>query len=164
MEEGIPTSSMFCKDPDVILVVGPDKVPMGIDARCLRGASKVFNAMFKPPWMESTKLSNGPDSPAELALPKDDAQAVHHLCCIIHNRSDLVPAEITASDILQIAIAVDKYDMFTALKYATARWLKTRPRSDTPEAGAILFMAHFLAAACIFVSPNRSEPSPLSCC
>jgi len=145
----------ICDDPDVILVVGPDKVPIGVDSRCLRRASKVFNAMFKPPWMESTKLSNDPDSPTDLALPEDDAQAMHHVCCIIHHRNDLVPADFSAGEILQIAVVVDKYDMLTALKYAASWWLELCPEVETPEADAILSMARLLAAAYLFRDPEQ---------
>ncbi|KAK0747105.1 btb/poz-like protein [Schizothecium vesticola] len=145
----------ICDDPDVILVVGPNKVPIGVDTRCLRRGSKVFNAMFKPPWMESTRLSNDPDSPTDLALPEDDAQAMHHVCCIIHHRNDLVPAVFSASDILQIAVVVDKYDMLTALKYAAGGWLETRPEAETPEAEAILSMGNLLAAAYLFRDPKQ---------
>lgn len=146
---------ILCSHSDLFLLVGPDKLPIGVDARTLRRVSNVFEAMFKPPWLESTKLAENRISPPELVLPEDDFRAMNVICCIIHHRNDLVPSDISASDILQVAIVADKYDMLTALKYATAEWLKKRPKPKTAEAEAILFMGHLLAAAFLFHEPEH---------
>lgn len=149
--------NILCPHPDLFLLVGPNKLPIGVDARSLRRVSKVFEAMFRPPWLESTKLSENRISPPELALPEDDFRAMNVICCIIHHRNDLVPSEISASDILQVAIVADKYDMLTALKYAAGAWLKMRPDAGTPEAESILFMGNLLAAAYLFRDPEQFQ-------
>lgn len=150
-------SDILCPHSDLFLLVGPNKLPIGVDARSLRRVSKVFEAMFKPPWLESTKLSENRISPPELALPEDDFRAMIVICCIIHHRNDLVPSDISASDILQVAIVADKYDMLTAFKYAAAAWLKMRPEAGTPEAESILFMGNLLAAAYLFRDPEQFQ-------
>ncbi|KAK1829728.1 hypothetical protein QBC39DRAFT_355756 [Podospora conica] len=156
LEEVIHDSKEICDDPDLILIVGPDKQRIGVDSRCLRRTSKVFNTMFKPPWMESTKISNiATNDIAKLALPEDDFLAMYTICCILHHRSDLVSSEISASEILQIATAVDKYDMFSAMKYATSGWLKSTPKSGTPEAEIIISMGHLLVAAYLLRERER---------
>lgn len=151
-DDRFPEPDIICPHSDLFLVVGPNKQPIGVDARSLRRVSKVFEAMFRPPWLESTKLSENRISPLELALPEDDFRAMNVICCIIHHRNDLVPADLLARDILKIAIVADKYDMLAALKFAAAGWLKTAPQSDTSEADseAILSMGNLLAAAFLF--------------
>lgn len=151
-DDRFPEPDILCPHSDLFLVVGPNKQPIGVDARSLRRVSKVFEAMFRPPWLESTKLSENRISPPELALPEDDFRAMNVICCIIHHRNDLVPADLLARDILKIAIVADKYDMLAALKFAAAGWLKTTPQSDTSEADseAILSMNSLLAAAFLF--------------
>lgn len=148
-----PEPDILCPHSDLFLVVGPNKQPIGVDARTLRRVSNVFEAMFKPPWLESTKLAENRISPPELVLPEDDFRAMNVICCIIHHRNDLVPSDISASDILQVAIVADKYDMLTALKYPAAEWLKQKPKPKTAEAEAILFMGNLLAAAFLFREP-----------
>lgn len=46
---------ILCPHSDLFLLVGPNKQPIGVDARSLRRVSKVFEAMFRPPWLESIK-------------------------------------------------------------------------------------------------------------
>lgn len=151
-DDRFPEPDILCPHSDLFLVVGPNKQPIGFDARSLRRVSKVFEAMFRPPWLESTKLSENRISPPEMALPEDDFRAMNVICCIIHHRNDLVPADLLARDILKIAIVADKYDMLAALMFAAAGWLKTTPQSDTSEADseAILSMGSLLAAAFLF--------------
>lgn len=56
-DDRFPEPDIICPHSDLFLVVGPNKQPIGVDARSLRRVSKVFEAMFRPPWLESTKLS-----------------------------------------------------------------------------------------------------------
>lgn len=129
-------------DGDVVLVVGPRNVRLRVQSHCLRCASKVFDAMFRPNWIEGQGLSK--DTPKEVPLVEDDADALRTICCVIHHRNDDVSQSLTAKEILQIAIEVDKYDLKVALKYASAQWLKPQDNIDRVDRG------YLLAAAFLF--------------
>src|SRR5437667_9691364 len=95
-------------DGDVILIVGVENLRLKVYSQCLRSASKIFGAMFGPDWTEGQRLSK--ESPTEVPLLEDDADAMWMICCIVHHRNDLVPQHLTAKEVLQIAIEVDKYE------------------------------------------------------
>ena len=78
------------------------------------------------------------------------------ICCIVHHRNNLVPQHLTAKEVLQISIEVDKYDLKVALKYASVEWLKPQVSGERVEMGNLLaaaflfdntdvFMAHTIA-------------------
>ncbi|PVH91823.1 hypothetical protein DM02DRAFT_702762 [Periconia macrospinosa] len=127
---------------DVILIVGAENVRLRVHSQCLQSASKTFSAMFGPRWSEGQRLSK--ESPTEVTLPEDDADAMRTICYIVHHRNDLVSQYLTAKDVLQIAIEVDKYDLKIALKYASVEWLKPRVNGKREE------MGHLLVAAFLF--------------
>jgi hypothetical protein len=129
-------------DGDLVLIVGEEKVRLRVYSQCLRSASKVFGAMFGPNWSEGQKLST--QSPGEVSLPEDDADAMQIICCILHHRHDLVPDNLTAKLVLRIAVEADKYDLRTALKYISPRWLKDE------SCGGILDRSRLVAAAFLF--------------
>jgi hypothetical protein len=118
-------------DGDVVLVVGSRNVRLRIQSQCLRCASKVFGAMFRPHWSEGQGLSK--ESPREVPLVEDDADALRTICCVLHHRNDDVPQSLTPKEVLQIAIEADKYGLNVALKYARVQWLKPRGSLDTVE-------------------------------
>jgi hypothetical protein len=129
-------------DGDVILIVGAENARLRVYSQCLRSASKVFGVMFGPDWREGQRFSR--ESPTEVSLPKDDADAMRTICCLVHHRNDLVTEHLRADEVLQIAIAVDKYDLKIALKYASIEWLKPRIDAERVE------MGHLLVAAFLF--------------
>ena len=139
---------------DVVLVVGPQAARLRVHSQCLSSASKVFRAMFGPTWSEGKDLSG--DSPKEIPLPEDDPSALYAICCVVHHRNDLLPQEFSPEDVLKIAIEADKYDLFTALKYARTQWLQQRESNDVIEIASLMtaallfddmdmFVAHGLA-------------------
>jgi hypothetical protein len=129
-------------DGDVVLVVGPRNVRLRIHSQCLRCASKVFDAMFRPHWSEGQGLSK--NFPREVPLVEGDADALRTICCVIHHRNDDVPQSLTPKEVLQIVIEADKYDLNVALKYASVEWLKPRGNADRVD------MGYLLAAAFLF--------------
>jgi hypothetical protein len=58
--------------------------------------------MFGPTWSEGQGLSK--ESPREVRLVEDDANALRIICCVIHHRNNDVPQSLTPKEILQIAI------------------------------------------------------------
>ncbi|KAF2807992.1 uncharacterized protein BDZ99DRAFT_489516 [Mytilinidion resinicola] len=129
-------------DGDVVLIVGGDDVRLRVHSQCLRSASQVFGAMFGPNWSEGQRLSR--ESPTEVPLPEDDADAMRTICYVIHHRNDLVPQHLPAKEVLQIAIEVDKYELVIALKFASLEWLKPQASAERVE------MGHLLAAVFLF--------------
>ena len=96
---------------DLVLVVGPDKERIPVESVILKAASPVFASMLSPPWLESQSK--------EIVLPEDDPDAMQFITSTIHfyNNHEAVTKARTPQEILQIAIAVDKYDLHTALKF-----------------------------------------------
>ena len=148
-----PVTDIF-PDGDVVLVVGPRNVRLRVQSQVLRCASKVFDAMFKPHWSEGQGLSK--ESPLEIPLVEDDADALRTICRVIHCCNDDVPHFLTPKEILQIFIEIDKYDLRVAFKYASVQWLKPRNNADRVDKGYLLaaaflsgdmdtFVAHTLA-------------------
>ena len=132
----------ICPDGDVVLLVGEEKLRLRVYSQCLRCASRTFGAMFGPNWSEGQRLSE--ESPKQVQLFEDDADTMRTICYILHHRNDLVPQQLTTKEVLQIAIAVDKYNLEVALQYASVEWLKPRASVERVE------MGHLLAAAFLF--------------
>lgn len=129
-------------DGDLILVVGEQKARLRVHSQCLSCASKVFAAMFGPNWSEGNSLSK--EFPKEIPLIEDDADAMYSICCVVHHRNDIMPETLSPQEILQVAIAADKYDLHNALIYARAQWLQSRDPTDPIE------LAYLMAAAFLF--------------
>ncbi|EGO54754.1 hypothetical protein NEUTE1DRAFT_50089 [Neurospora tetrasperma FGSC 2508] len=96
---------------DLVLVVGPGTERIPVESAILKAASPVFASMFSPPWLESKSK--------EIPLPEDDSDAMRFITLTLsyHNEHELVTKPRTPQEILQIAIAADKYDLRTALKF-----------------------------------------------
>ncbi|KAH6705296.1 hypothetical protein DL95DRAFT_521581 [Leptodontidium sp. 2 PMI_412] len=48
------------------------------------------------------------------------------ICAVIHHRNDIVPEEMSSSEVLRLSVVADKYDCKVALKHAAHRWLDHR--------------------------------------
>lgn len=127
-------------DGDVVLVVGPQNRRLRVQSQCLRYASRVFRAMFGPHWSDGQDLCK--ESPKEILLVEDDADALRTICCVIHHRNDTVPQALAPSKVLQVAIEADKYDCDIALKYASAQWLQLRDDADMVDLGYLMAAAY----------------------
>jgi hypothetical protein len=68
---------------DVVLMVGPQNVRLRIQSQCLRCASKVFDAMFRPHWIKGQGLSK--EFPQEVPLLEDDTDALRTIYCVIYH-------------------------------------------------------------------------------
>lgn len=136
--EGKSLLSDIAFDGDVTLVVGPEAVRLRVYSQCLRAASKVFNTMLGPYWSEGKGLTS--QSPREISLEEDDASALRTILCVLHHSNTEVPdsATLTPTEILNIAVTSDKYDLAVALKYASAQWLKPRDGLDLMDMGRLM--------------------------
>ncbi|KAH8901877.1 hypothetical protein BR93DRAFT_932708 [Coniochaeta sp. PMI_546] len=136
--EGKSLLSDIAFDGDVTLVVGPEAVRLRVYSQCLRAASKVFNTMLGPHWSEGKGLTS--QSPREIPLEEDDASALRTILCVLHHSNTEMPdsATLTPTEILNIAVASDKYDLAVALKYASAQWLKPRDGLGLMDMGRLM--------------------------
>jgi hypothetical protein len=152
-EDGV-VSKDITQDGDVILIVGDEKVRLRVYSQYLGSASDIFSAMFGPDWSEGQKLSKL--LPIEVPLPEDDAEAMRTICCIIHHRNNLVSNYLRADKVLQIAIAVDKYDLNIALKYASLEWLKADPLEDLEDSVRLLAAAYLFKNHDAFMAQTKT--------
>ncbi|KAH7302862.1 hypothetical protein B0I35DRAFT_365907 [Stachybotrys elegans] len=129
-------------DGNLVLIVGEQKKQLRVQSQCLSCASKVFRVMFSPPWSDDRNLSA--DNAKEISLLEDDAQALYIIFCVLHHRNDILPQELSPQQVLQVAIAADKYDVSVALQYVRAQWLKHGQNDNSMD------MAYLLAAAFLF--------------
>lgn len=121
---------------DIILVVGPpgeEQLRLRVSSTILRSASKVFDAMFSPPWVESSRTLSI-ESPKNIDLPEDDPEAMKAICYAIHHRPDMIPfVDVNAKQILQAARTIDKYDLGTAMQLVTDKWLRQQLQAKSVE-------------------------------
>jgi len=133
---------------DIILVVGLEKRKLQVNSGVLKNASKVFNAMFGPHFSEGQNLPG--NSPKEVSMPDDNADALTIICRILHLRNDSIPDSLTSSEILQIAIAADKFDCAMRLKFHVAQWLNPGNMQDILELGRLSVASYILDNAWAF--------------
>ncbi|KAL5344886.1 hypothetical protein ACLOAV_010283 [Pseudogymnoascus australis] len=136
-------------DGDTILVIGPDEARLCVQSCLLQAASKVFKAMFGPHYKEGQHSGlNG--SKKEIPLPEDDVGAMTIICAVIHYRNDILPGELSSSEVLQISIIADKYDCKVALKHAAHHWLDHRNVVSLKEQMELMTAAYLLDHAQAF--------------
>jgi hypothetical protein len=110
---------------DIILNVGPKRKKrktMRVQSVFLKAASKPFTALLDPRWKESFSTIKKDES-REISLPDDSPVALQAICAVIHHKYDEVPPNLGPDDILEIAIAADKYDCLDVLEYSSKVWL-----------------------------------------
>lgn len=127
---------------DIFLVVGPEKLKLRVQSLILKATSKPFAAMLGPNWTKGYEQPS-PEKPVKILLPEDNSVSLKYICAAIHSRSQMIPGNISAQDILEIAIVADKYDFVDALVLASRAWLRICENNEAAN------MA-LLAAACVF--------------
>lgn len=138
----------ICTTGNLFLVVGKQKLRFRVHSQCLQLASPVFHTKFLSLW--SGGKSPSEDSPKDIGLGDDDGSAMWRICCVLHHRNDLVPLELPAEEVLQIAVVSSKYNLSCALKHIQEAWLTKAVDTNTMRGAARL-----LAAAQLF----RNAPS-----
>ncbi|KAK1774097.1 hypothetical protein QBC45DRAFT_338420 [Copromyces sp. CBS 386.78] len=111
---------------DIVLIVGPGKEQIPAVSAILKAASPVFAAMLSPPWLESNSK--------EISLPDDDADAMRFITLALsyHNENEIVTRPRVPMEILNIAMAVEKYDLCMALKFVLDYLLRQAIESFEP--------------------------------
>ena len=141
-EESAGITVDIAPDGDVVFVVGTTERRLRVYSLFVKAASPVLNAMLRPNFKEGHELAE--TGSVEIALPEDDAEAIEIIFNVIHGRNDKVRQTLSPDEILQVAIASDKYDCFVSLAFAIRVWLSRKGVSD-PEELWVLAMA-----ACLF--------------
>lgn len=131
----------IAEDGDLVLVVGPENVKILVHSLFLKAASKPFSAMLSPNWKEGQHILDR-DGPVELSLPEDHAEGLKHICAVIHHRNELLPKDLKATVILEIAIMADKYDFTGALRFAYEYWLQ--PQARIPQDTMVIAASAYL--------------------
>jgi hypothetical protein len=129
-------------DGDCILVVGPDMMKLRVHSLFLSAVSKPFFAMFAPRWKKGDAVFSQSE-PLEIFLPEDDATSMRLVCAVIHHKNQDVPANLSASDVLGVAITADKYDCVHAVKFAIDNWLRGR-KDEASDLIALAAAAYLL--------------------
>lgn len=135
-------------DGDVILIVGITKKRLRVRSVLLKSASKVFAAMLGLYFSEGQDICS--DHPKEIPLPEDDVAAMQTICEVMHHRNDAASDLLASSDVLQVAIAANKYDCLNTLRYASAHWLKLTKPSNMQDLLALMAAAYLFDSAQAF--------------
>lgn len=118
---------------DAILVVGQGSITqkMKVDTAFLKSASHVLRAMFDGRFSDGQGLSY--ENPKEICFPEDNPAVMKFVCQILHHKLPRSQGELTAEEILQVAIFADKYLMQNALSWYARSWLSwaTEDPKDT---------------------------------
>lgn len=130
VEKSAQATVNIAPDGDVVFVVGPAERRLRVHSLVVKTASAVLNAMLRPNFMEGQQLAS--TGSAEIALPDDDDKAMEIIFSVVHGRNDAVPKQLDPTQLLQVAIATDKYDCFLSLAFAIPVWLNVKegPRED----------------------------------
>lgn len=79
-----------------------------------------------------------------LPLPEDDFEAMVTICSVLHGRSREAMAESDSIEILNVAVAADKWACTAPLSWAARDWLKCEGIKDTGELWRLTLAAYLL--------------------
>ncbi|KAK5128374.1 hypothetical protein LTR85_003042 [Meristemomyces frigidus] len=121
-------------------------VQIRVSSAMMSYGSPVFKAMLGNDFKEGRQLKTA--SRVEIQLPDDNARVMVIICQVLHLRHYALPADLSSSEILQVAALADKYDCVEALRFASQHWMSKRMDSmgtamSTPD------RVNMLAAACL---------------
>jgi hypothetical protein len=137
------TSVPIVATSDVYLLVSLDLKRLRVSLQILRNASTYFSNLFGPNFAEGQNLSSS--DLKDVLMPDDDARAMETICNIIHLRNDAVPLSLAPEEVFEIAVAANKFDCASAVKFASILWLKT----SVTEVQVVSELAHLMDAAYI---------------
>lgn len=108
-------------DGDIILVIGSEQQSLRVSSVVMKNASTVFHAMLSPGFAEGETLLRSHQ--VRIPLPDDDADGIFAVLCVLHGRNELVPETLAPEKVYRVAVLVDKYNLFSPLKFAARHWL-----------------------------------------
>ncbi|MCJ1399231.1 hypothetical protein MMC11_002433 [Xylographa trunciseda] len=122
----ITGSSTTCQDSCESL-----EVRFRVSSKHLTLASRVFNSMLKPGFLEGDKLRT--QGCADLRLPEDNPAALLILLNLIHGRFKQVPLKVDLCMLTELAILVDKYELLEITDIVLKSWLEDLEKSIKQE-------------------------------
>ncbi|KAK3694485.1 hypothetical protein B0T22DRAFT_533525 [Podospora appendiculata] len=127
-------------DGDVVFVVGPSERKMRVHSTIIKGASPKLHGLMLP------KLCKGQVYRANgylnVMMADDNADAMETIVRVLHGQNDAIKSKLRPEEILEIAIASNKYLLASPLKFALTVWLDCRNVVD-PETLVHLAMAAY---------------------
>ncbi|KXT05089.1 hypothetical protein AC578_7559 [Pseudocercospora eumusae] len=115
---------IIAAEGDLILAVGsPVKVRLHVSSEVLKNTSPVFSTLLSPHFREGQALPSA-EVPTSIKLPEDLPDGMTYLCKLLHGKEveqlSLCPK---TEDLLQAAIAADKYAAMPVLQLQMQSWL-----------------------------------------
>jgi hypothetical protein len=132
----------IARNPDVALIVGPEKKKLLVSSAVLANASKYFTNLFGPNFREGQDI--GKDTIKEISMPEDDAEALEILCNILHLQNSKVPRDLAPALVLRVAIAADKFECIESSKYMVDIWLGEDGKTTIEEQGCLMAASYIL--------------------
>ena len=130
-------------DWDLILVVGSERVEFRVYSKILTISSPTFAAMLNGNYQEGQALGTSDSTKATVALPEDDPKTLEVILRVLHHQDSQLQ-KIEASQLLNIAVAANKYLWAPALRYAFYYWERTTPDPNFQASCDILAAAYLL--------------------
>ena len=93
-----------------------------VSSKHLTLASRVFKRMLQARFKEGLELHS--KGSAELPLPDDDPAALLILLNLIHGKTRKVPRKVKLSRMTELAILVDKYELFDSVELWVDHWVR----------------------------------------
>jgi len=151
----------FDPDGDVILVI-PQKrtVRFQVNSHSLCLASSVFRAMLgiNASFKEGSALRNRNASspPINITLEDDEPKALAVLLRIVHHQYDWIPRTLDVSQLYQVAIVCDKYDMRDVLGLWLDQWIPLATQCGGKIVGdQWLYIAYTFGREALFTQLSR---------
>lgn len=110
---------------DIILVFTKEghTLSFKVHASFLREASPVFASLLSPSFAEGQALLSNPTTPCEIELRDDNPESMQIVLNAIHMKNKKLPQRLTAEEIVDLAILVDKYFLHEVMQPLLDKWL-----------------------------------------
>lgn len=132
---------------------------MVVSSKHMTLASPVFKVMLLGPFKEGRELAvNGK---IEVTLPDDSVEAMAIILCIIHGDMDLVPQIISHNLLTDIAVLVDKYQLFKIASAFCQTWMNNLEPPEDFESVDTPDIPRWIAISWIFKDATMFELSTL---
>lgn len=115
-----------------------------VHASFLREASPVFTSLLSPKFAEGQALMSNPSALCEINLCDDDPDCMQLVLNVIHGKSKKLPQRVSAHQIVDLALIVDKYFLHEVMELPLDRWLTPTKHDD---------LYSFLSAAILLNHP-----------
>lgn len=135
-------------DGDMLLIIGPLERRIRVLSIILMNGSKPFSKLLGPDFAEGRALrkhlNNDPSQPVHVPLPEDDFEAILIICNILHGRSRKLAKALNPTEVLNVAVAADKWDVTIPLSWAAKDWLKCEGITNSQELWSLMLAAYLL--------------------